>query len=786
MRLRSLLSLAVVVLFILSCSNPSENNKTYTLTTTVSPTEGGSISPSSGTFTEGEQISLTATPSQGWSFVRWEVDIASTANPLNLTMNKDYTVVGVFQKNNYELNVTVVGEGTVQEQIVTGREYPYQTSVQLTAVPDEGWVFTGWSGDLQGTENPTVISITSEKNVTATFERQNFELTVNVEGEGEVIEEVITSRSLPYQTTIRLTAVPEEGWRFDGWTGASESDESVVELTITQDTEITATFVRREYELSIDIQGNGTVDEEVVTARSYPFQTIVRLTAQPATGWKFVRWEDAVESTENPVEVTVNQETNVVAIFERESYELTVTVQGEGEVLEEVVPARSYEFESFVKLTAVPSAGWGFSHWQGDLTGEENPTTIQLTTNKAIQAVFRIQVATLSATTVSEITAISATASGNVSAAEGLQVIDKGICYGTTNTGANHTCISAGANQGDITLQLSNLTANATYYARIYAQTPFGTTYGAFANFRTMNGRPTFSTVSISNIQAYSANFSVNVVTDGGAPVTSKGVCYSSTVNPTTADTCIEFEAGTGSMSGTFENLQIGTTYYVRGYATNIVDTRYSTGASFKTLIATAGAGVTDIDGNSYTTSIIGSQEWMAENLRTATFRDGTPISNIRNDSNWFETTLPAWVNYDNNPDYDETYGKLYNWNAMSSNRMICPAGWSVPTEEDWNTLVTYLGERNTSGGKLKETGTTYWQSPNTGATNESGFNARPNGVRFGGGAFGNIRTSGHYWSSSMQSSDKPITFYMVNFATYVANGDDVKQTGLAIRCVRD
>ena len=173
-----------IVGFVISCG--TENKPTYKVTTTVSPTEGGTItlSPSSGVYSEGEMITLTATPSNGWYFVRWEGDWSSTLNPSILTMTKDYSVVGIFEKRNYPLTINIDGYGEVEERVIQQKttEYPYQTQVELTPVPDEGWRFVEWSGDLTGSEFPKQITVDGEKTVTAKFERKNYPLTVNIVG----------------------------------------------------------------------------------------------------------------------------------------------------------------------------------------------------------------------------------------------------------------------------------------------------------------------------------------------------------------------------------------------------------------------------------------------------------------------------------------------------------------------------------------------------------------------------------------------------------------------------
>ncbi|MFZ4546356.1 MAG: fibrobacter succinogenes major paralogous domain-containing protein [Bacteroidales bacterium] len=155
---------------------------------------------------------------------------------------------------------------------------------------------------------------------------------------------------------------------------------------------------------------------------------------------------------------------------------------------------------------------------------------------------------------------------------------------------------------------------------------------------------------------------------------------------------------------------------------------------------------VTDFDGNVYHTIVIGTQTWMVENLKTTHYRNGSPIDNVTDNALWAGLSTGAWCNYDNNPANGTKYGCLYNWAAVGTGN-LAPAGWHVPTDADWTTLTDFLGA--VAANKLMEAGTTNWQAPNTGATNETGFTALPNGFRGSDGGFSNIGVLGYWWSST-------------------------------------
>ena len=196
---------------------------------------------------------------------------------------------------------------------------------------------------------------------------------------------------------------------------------------------------------------------------------------------------------------------------------------------------------------------------------------------------------------------------------------------------------------------------------------------------------------------------------------------------------------------------------------------------------------VTDIDGNVYETVIIGEQEWTVTNLKVRHYRNGDPIPTGLSDSQWSSTTAGAYAVYDNNESNADTYGYLYNWYAVDDSRNIAPAGWHVPTDDEWQTLVDYLGGSSIAGGKMKETGTEHWNSPNTGATNESGFTALPGGYRgSGNGNDYGMGGYGHFWSSTEGGSGLAWNRILSYYGSGVYRGGSGKQSGFSVRCLRD
>jgi uncharacterized protein (TIGR02145 family) len=196
---------------------------------------------------------------------------------------------------------------------------------------------------------------------------------------------------------------------------------------------------------------------------------------------------------------------------------------------------------------------------------------------------------------------------------------------------------------------------------------------------------------------------------------------------------------------------------------------------------------VKDIDGNIYNTVVIGDQVWMAENLKTTKYNDSTDIPFISDNKDWKALFAPAYFWYDNDEKANKnSYGALYNWYAVSTNK-ICPAGWRIPGYEEWTTMIEKLkGGERIAGGQLKETGTTHWKSPNKRATNSIGFTALPGGFRDSNGKFHDIGIYGGWWSNTEASASKALYRGLLYDYGTVGSGESHKADGFSVRCLRD
>jgi uncharacterized protein (TIGR02145 family) len=191
---------------------------------------------------------------------------------------------------------------------------------------------------------------------------------------------------------------------------------------------------------------------------------------------------------------------------------------------------------------------------------------------------------------------------------------------------------------------------------------------------------------------------------------------------------------------------------------------------------------VKDIDGNNYKTIQIGSQEWMAENLRTTRFRDGTGIQFLVKGSDWAALTGPGYCWYNND---SIVFGALYNYYAVNTGN-LCPAGWHIPSDGEWSALTIYLGPESIAGNKLKEAGTGHWTGLNSVATNESGFTALPGGCRTYTGSFTNIGRYGYWWSSTEATASSAYSRDLYYGYSNIDRNSGSKLSGFSVRCVKD
>jgi len=397
---------------------------------------------------------------------------------------------------------------------------------------------------------------------------------------------------------------------------------------------------------------------------------------------------------------------------------------------------------------------------------------------------------TLNTSAVTDKTYSSAMGGGVIISDGGSAITEKGVCWNTTgNPVITDSRTNQGSGSASYSSLMSGLSTGTTYYVRAYATNSVGTSYGSTVTFTTKEAQlAILTTMDATNITSTAGISGGNITDLGGSPVVERGVCWSTSPNSTTNDNKCISESVENTYSCSLSGLTDGTIYFYRAYAINSSGTSYGQELSFITP-------VTDIEGNIYQAVIIGSAIWMADNLKVTKFNDNTSIPNVTGPIDWSNLTGPAYCWMHNDPlTYKQIYGALYSWYAASSSK-ICPTGWHVPTDAEYNALEITLGLPQTDvdiwgwrgtdhGRKMKNT--TGWNAGQNG-TNTSGFTALPGGYRYNrDGSFYGAGVLVYYWTASEYDLETAWYRRLDGDAERVFKGATWKNVGKYIRCVKD
>ncbi|MEM7029500.1 MAG: FG-GAP-like repeat-containing protein [Chloroflexota bacterium] len=385
------------------------NSTHYTLTTTIQGEGSGNISlnPAGGVYLNGTVITLTATADVGSTFDGWSGDINSQDNPLVLTLNSDLTINANFAPVTYTLNVHVTGDGTGTVHALdddggsaifdpSSTVFDYGTVVTLTAIPENNAYFAGWTGDLNGAENPETLTMTSDKVVTATFSVMpptTYTLQVNILGQGSVVP---LNGTYVVDSVVTLEAMPDTDWQFAHWSGDLDSTANPANLTMDGHKVVTATFSEMisetpeiSYTLSLNIVGNGTISP---TGGTYISGTVISLMATADNDWQFEGWSGDLSGTENPVNLLINGHKVITATFSENNtapinYTLDLTILGGGTVTQD--PEQStYDAGRVITLTATADISSAFVGWSGAVSSTINPLVLTMDSSKVLTATF--------------------------------------------------------------------------------------------------------------------------------------------------------------------------------------------------------------------------------------------------------------------------------------------------------------------------------------------------------------------------------------------------------------
>ena len=319
--------------------------------------------------------------------------------------------------------------------------------------------------------------------------------------------------------------------------------------------------------------------------------------------------------------------------------------------------------------------------------------------------------------------------------------------------------------------------------------------------------KPILTTDPVFFIARTSAVCKGKILFEGPDSIIDYGFCWSTSDGPTLANKSMASQYLTDSIHGlNITGLNTNTTYYLRSYLTSTSGTSYGNQVSFTTKPATAHTFfnpdltyhvISDIDGNSYKTIQIGTQEWMAENIKTSRLNDGTAIPLITDAEVWRYLKTPGYCWYENNESvFKNIYGAYYNWYAVNTEK-LCPTGWHVPNEDDWKVLKISLGMtpeqaamegfQGTIGSKIKETGTFNWVEGSSEANNESGFTALPGSCRLDDGRFFGEGQGAGWWSATVSSNPYSWSHWVPCNKSWIHRSGMLGQTyGLNVRCIKN
>jgi hypothetical protein len=345
-----------------------------------------------GFITTTPQVTLTWNFGDGSPLWVTHVSTATHSFPQALDYTVRLTVTNGYDNATYSdlvsayalLNTYTTGPGSVYKNPDQSM-YRHNDVVTLTAVAGPGAYFSGWSGDMTGTQNIKPLTINGNKVVTATFAEAEYHLAVNTIGSGSVV----TTPVLPhyhYGNVVTLTAAAAPGWTFDRWSGDVDSTANPVTLTMNADKTVSAVFTPNDYTLAISLVGSGNVARSP-NQPTYHYGDVVTLTANANSGWMFSNWSGDLSGGTNPKTITINGNKSVTATFSVVEYTLSVNASTGGSVTKNPSKA-TYHYGEVVTLTANANSGWNFLGWSGDLTGSQNPKTITMNGNKSVLATF--------------------------------------------------------------------------------------------------------------------------------------------------------------------------------------------------------------------------------------------------------------------------------------------------------------------------------------------------------------------------------------------------------------
>ena len=391
---------------------------------------------------------------------------------------------------------------------------------------------------------------------------------------------------------------------------------------------------------------------------------------------------------------------------------------------------------------------------------------------------------------ISKITVKGATAESQIIWDGGSQITGCGFCWNTTgNPTIADSYVQAVVKEGKFSCTIDSLVNGTRYYIRSYARNRKSFSYGLQSSFVTEAFRkPVVSTPYIHGMTHNTISCGQGQASDNTGNIISKGVCWSTSINPTLNDHKVDLGSGPGSIGCTVEGLQPSTVYYLRGYATNIVGTSY--GGNL--IVRTFDGFMTDFEKHIYYTARLGSQEWMNRNLETCYYSNGDRIATTGYQTvNIEQEDKPAYqwafLGHEDHPELLDDDGRLYTWHTATDSRKICPSGWYLPSIDEWNELINHLGGDKLTSMYLRKCFNYHWDDPlNPGS--EGSFWAQLAGFRIASGQFQYGSRYGTYWwtATEVSSGIANVAYCGASEFDIVTTTGKNKKDGYSVRCVKD
>ena len=344
----------------------------YTVTTSVSPINTGTVSksPDKSLYDHGESVTLTASPTAaGYSFAGWQGDVNGMENPKTVQITKNMVVTALFAQKFTVVTSSNPVEGGSVTVFPQQDSYDPGTEITLTANANPNFTFTGWSGSFSGSENPKVVTVNGNLNIVGNFGAAQYTFNATSAGNGTVDW---TPKKDFYAAgeQVTVTATPDSGFAFNGWTGSIISSINPLTIPISGNMSLVGNFVASQtYTVSVTVPGGGGTVNKNPPGPNYPAGSSVTLTAVPAAGKRFVEWGGDANGSDNPKTITVNGNMNITATFADDGYPLNITLSPpEGGVVFRNPDDPFYPAGTVVTLTVVTNAGWTFEGWTGDVT----------------------------------------------------------------------------------------------------------------------------------------------------------------------------------------------------------------------------------------------------------------------------------------------------------------------------------------------------------------------------------------------------------------------------------